>query len=181
MIDKTSYVVPAKTLRRADNKKLIAEFPQYDAKTHTGTRTIIDSASSFLLLPVNMAQSLSDEVKGTANSLNLIQRFPEGFFRTERSNSTKLVQFANLAQINQFPTLEITFVGSDGSQKNLEIPPDKYFKIMEKELPLLRTFAVRETAQEVVLGQPFLESHYTVFDRKNARIGFANIDLACAE
>lgn len=180
IIEKTAYVVPALSLRTADSKKLLAHFPVYDASERKGVRTIIDSASSFLLLPVDMATALADQVKESARSLDILQQFPEGFFRTERANSTKVIRFQNLAQIRQFPPLEISFKGVDGSIKNLEVSALHYFKEIDVDDPLARTFAVRETSGDVVLGQPFLESQYTVFDRKNARIGFGNIDLACA-
>lgn len=180
IIEKTAYVVPAISLRFASTKKVIADFPLYNAKERTGVRTILDSASSFLLLPVEMASTLSNEIEHSARSLDIHKQFPEGFFRTERSNSTKVARFLNLAQIRQFPALEISFRGVDKSIKSLEISPLHYFKEIDADDPLVRTFAVRETSGDVVLGQPFLESHYAVFDRKNARIGFGNIDLACA-
>lgn len=180
IIEKTSYVVPALSLRRADTKKVLGEFPRYDVKNRSGIRTIIDSGSSFLVLPLNMAKSISDEIQKEAEILGLDRSFPEGFFRTERFNSTKVVHFANFNQLRQFPALEITFTGADGEQKNLELSPLHYFKEMDNHNPLIRTFAIRESTGDAILGQPFLENHYTYFDRKNERIGFGNIDLACA-
>lgn len=177
----STYVVPALSLRMGDTKRLIAEFPSYDAVSKVGTRTIVDSATSFLLLPVDMAAAVATEIKNTARSLDLLQKFPEGFFRTERATSTKIVKFQTNAQIRQFPSLEISFRGIDGEIKNLDIPAQQYFKQIDTENPLVRTFAIRETANDIVLGQPFLESHYTVFDRTNARLGFGNIDVACAQ
>lgn len=181
VIEKTAFVVPAERLKLAHNKRVLASFPHYDPITKTGARTLIDSGSSFLLLPTDMAKTLAEEVKKQANSLDLLQQFPEGFFRTERSTSTKVVHFAHLAQIRQFPSLEIDFRGADGKTKTLEISPLHYFKEMDNKDTLYRTFAVRESHGDVVLGQPFLENHYTFFDRKNATIGFANIGIACAE
>lgn len=181
LIEKTAYVVPALSLRWGDTKQHIADFPHYNAATKTGVRTILDSSSSFLLLPVAMAESVAKNVEKTAGALDILHHFPEGFFRTERANSVKTVRFLNLTQIRQFPPLEVSFRGVDGSIKNLEIPSEHYLKVIDSEQPLLRTFAVRETNGDVLLGQPFLESHYTVFDRGNSRIGFGNIDVACAQ
>ncbi len=180
IIEKTSYVVPALNLRRADNKLVLGEFPNYDVKNRSGIRTIIDSGSSFLVLPPKMAKSISDEIQKEAEYLGLNHSFPEGFFRTERFNSTKVVHFASLDQLRQFPALEITFTGVDGQKKNLELSPLHYFKEMDNYDPLTRTFAIRESSGDAILGQPFLENHYTYFDRKNGQIGFGNIDLACA-
>jgi hypothetical protein len=179
IIEKSAYVVPAINLRLADNKKVIAEFPTYDPETKTGVRTIIDSGSAFLLLPSDMAKKLADTVKDAAFSLNLDRLFPEGFFRTERATSTKVVQLLNATQLRQFPSFEITILGSDGINNTLELSPQHYFKEIDSFNPLLRTFAVRETRGDVVLGQPFLESHYTFFDRKHGLIGFADSDVGC--
>ncbi len=181
IIERSDYVVPAVTLRLGDNKRMLAEFPSYNAITKEGVRTIIDSASAFLLLPVAMANTVALEVSNAANSLNLLNQFPAGFFRTERGNSTKVIRFASLAQIRQFPSLEIGLRGTDGTIKNLEIPPQHYFKEVDSEDALVRTFAIRESNGDAVLGQPFLESHYAVFDRKNGVIGFGNIDMACSQ
>jgi hypothetical protein len=179
IIEKTSYVVPALSLRRADTKKILGEFPKYDVRNRSGLRTIIDSGSAFLILPPKMAKSVSQEIEKEAEVLGLAQGFPEGFFRTERFNSTKVVQFANYTQLRQFPSLEIIFEGADGKMKNLELSPLHYFKEMDDQNPLVRTFGFRESNTDAVLGQPFLENHYTYFDRAKGRIGFGNIDLAC--
>jgi hypothetical protein len=181
IIEKTAYVVPALSLKLADTKTMIADFPRYNAQDGTGIRTIIDSATSFLLLPTEMATKLSHKIESEAEILGLLDSFPRGFFRTERSNSTKVIRFFNHTQIRQFPSLEIIFLGSDGKDKALELSPLHYFKEMDTRDPMLRTFAIRETSGDVVLGQPFLENHYTYFDRKNKRIGFGDIDIACAE
>lgn len=181
IIEKTAYVVPALSLRFAETKKNVASFPLYDPSQKTGIRTIIDSASSFMLLPSDMALSMARHVQLAADDLMLSSKFPEGFFRTERSNSTKVARFLSPSQIRKFPTFEITFLGFDGKEKALELSPLHYFKEMDNDDPMIRTFAVRETNADVVLGQPFLENHYVFFDRNNARIGFGNIDLACVE
>lgn len=181
IIERTAYVVPALNLRRADNKKILGKFPIYDAENRTGTRTIIDSATSFLMLPSPMAIATSNDIANEARALGLLNRFPDGFFRTERFNSTKVIRFANLAQIRQFPTLEITFLGFDGKKKILALSPLHYFKQIDNQDPMLRTFAIREASGDIILGQPFLENHFAFFDRANGRIGFGNIDLACAE
>jgi hypothetical protein len=180
IIEKTAYVVPALTIRRSDNKQVLGTFPTYDPEQKSGTRTIIDSASSFLLLPPDMAERVSKEVEHRADALGLLKQFPAGFFRTERSNSIKAIRFGNETQIRQFPWLEINFLGTDGRNKSLELSPLHYLKEIDTSDPLLRVFAVRETSGDVVLGQPFLENHYTYFDRKNGRLGFGNIDVACS-
>lgn len=181
MSERTAYVVPALSIRLGDSKKHLAHFPSYDARTKEGVRTIIDSSSAFLLLPSDMAVAISDEVQKSARTLNLIDQFPDGFFRTERGATTKVVRFANQAQIRQFPPLEIGFRGQDGSVKNLQIPAQQYLKQIDSDDSLVRTFAVRETSNDIILGQPFLESHYTVFDRSKGLMGFGDIDVACVQ
>lgn len=179
IVEKTAYVVPAISLRTRDNKEVLADFPKYDKKTKLGTRTIINSASSFLLLPPEMATAVADLVQQDAYTLNLSSHFPANFFRTERSSSTKTVRFADMTQLRKFPTFEITFRGVDGSTKALELSPLYYFKAMDEKDPLVRTFAVRDTTGDVELGQPFLENHYAYFNRKEGVIGFGDINVAC--
>lgn len=180
IIEKTSYVVPATRMIRADNKKLVTTFPPYDPNSKAGVRTIIDSASAFMLLTPEMARNITDEIKWVANELELLHQFPDGYFRTERASSTKVVKFSSVAHLRQFPSFEITFLGADGQEKRLELSPLHYFKEIDSNDILTRVYAIRESNGDIVLGQPFLENHYTLFDRKNGRIGFGNIDIACA-
>lgn len=179
VIERSGFVVPAKSLKTTERKTVIGEFPKYDPVHKTGKRTIIDSSSAFLLLPPEMAIEVAKQVATAANGLGLSAIFPDGFFRTERSNATRLVQFFDYAQIRQFPSFDITFEGTDGKDRTLEISPLHYFKEMDTEDPMIRTFAIRESPGDVVLGQPFLENHYVFVDRQNGRIGFGNIDVAC--
>lgn len=181
IIEKSSYVVPALTLRRADNKQFIGAFPSYDPETKSGRKTILDSGTSFNLFPIDLAVAMTKEVMAFAKEQNVPNIFPEGFFRTERSTSTKLARFGSLIHLKQFPSFEITFYGSDGKTKALALAPEHYFKEMDLEDPLVRAYGIRETESEVILGQPFLENHYVVFDRHQGRIGFGNINVACAD
>lgn len=180
IIEKSSYVVPALTLRLADSKKIIGHFPSYNPKKRTGQKTILDSGTSFNLFPPEMAESAAAEVISRAKELGLYNRLPNGFFRTDRSASSRTTRFKNMAQIRQFPTFEITFQGVDGNIKALELSPEHYFKEMSSFDPLTRSFGIRESKGAVVLGQPFLENHYIVVDRKNARVAFGDIDYACS-
>lgn len=174
IIDKNSYSIPAINIRLADSKEILAKFPSSNSK-----KTIIDSSSLFLQLEPKMANALAKKIQSEAESLNLSEYFPVGFFRTERANAIKTIKFQNLSQLRQFSSFEITFLGTDGQEKALELSPLHYFKEIDQANPLVRTLAIRETNNDIILGQPFLESNYTYFDRKNGRIGFANSQLAC--
>lgn len=180
IIERTSYVVPALSLRRSDNKSVLGKFPEYNPKSRTGTRTTIDSSSSFLLLPNEMAAKMAQEVKEDARKNGLLAGLPEGFFNTQRATPTTIYRFNDPVWIRRFPTFEITFAGHDGKVKALELSPFHYLKEMDANDSSIRVFAVRGTSGEIILGQPFLENHYTFFDRLNNRIGFGNIDVACA-
>lgn len=179
IIEKSAYVVPALIMRRADNKKFLGAFPKYDPESKTGRRTILDSGTAFNMLPVDMAVAMTREVMAFAEDKNLNHLFPEGFFRTERSISTKVARFSSLLSIRQFPTFEISFYGVDGKTKSLELSPLYYFKQMDVNDPLVRTYATRDTGSDIILGQPFLENHYVVFDRNRGMVGFGNINVAC--
>lgn len=181
IIEKTAYTVPALSIRRSDNKKVVAEFNLYDPNDKTGDRVVIDSSSPFLMLPSTMATAMVNEIQTDVESLGLANRFPEGFFRTERSSSIKTMRFANQTQIKQLPSFEINLMGLDGKAKSLEISPFNYLKEVDTKNPLFRALAIRDAATDTILGQPFLESQYTYFDRTNQLVGFANIDIACAK
>lgn len=180
IIEKSSYVVPALSLRMADSKEVLGHFPHYNPKKRSGQKTILDSGTSFNLFPPEMAERAALEVTKRAKELGLYNKLPDGFFRTERSASSRVTRFKNLAQIRQFPSFEITFQGADGSIKALELSPLHYFKEMSNIDPLLRSFGIRESKGPIVLGQPFLENHYVVVDRKNALVAFGDIDYACS-
>lgn len=180
IIEKTAYVVKALTLRRSDNKILLGKFPDYD-KNDSSSKTIISSASSFLLLPRDMADHIAYEINKRAESLGLSHLFIEGYFNTQRSSSIKIAKFNSLLDIKQFPGLEISFQGVDDNIKNLEISPLNYFKAIDENNPLLRIFAIRESVDSIILGQPFLESYYTYFDLKNGRIGFMASEISCGQ
>lgn len=181
MLEKTAYTIPALSIRRSDNKKIVAEFALYDPNDKSGDRVIIDSSSPFLLLPTHMAQAVVNEVEKDLKELGLVNQLPEDFFRTERASSIKAARFASKAQINQLPSFEINIMGIDGKAKALEISPFHYLKEIDTKDPMFRIFAIRETSSDTIFGQPFLESQYTFFDRKNQLIGFGSIDIACAE
>lgn len=180
IIEKSSYVVPALSLRMADTKEVLGHFPVYNPKKRTGQKTILDSGTSFNLFPPQMAEAAAEKVVARAKELGLYTKLPDGFFRTERSASSRVTRFKNLAQIRQFPSFEITFQGADGNVKALELSPLHYFKEMSNIDPLTRSFGIRESKGPIVLGQPFLENHYVVVDRKNALVAFGDIDYACS-
>jgi len=140
----------------------------------------IDTGVSFNLFPTEMAERAAEKVIARAKELGLYNKLPHGFFRTERSANSSVTRFRNLAQIRQFPSFEITFEGADGNIKALELSPLHYFKEMSNFDPLVRSFGIRESKGPIVLGQPFLENHYIVIDRKNALIAFGDINYACS-
>ncbi len=179
IIEKSSFVMPAVKILLADSKRSLGNFPKYDPLTKTGIKTILDSASAFLLLPVDMAERVVNEITTKASDIGIIDAFPSNFFSTQRGSTTKTIRFANEEQIRQFPKFEIEFLSIDGQKKYLELSPEYYFKAMDKEDPLVRTFAIRHTQSEVVLGQPFMENHYMLFDRQKGLVSFGDIDQAC--
>ena len=179
IIEKSSFVVPALKMLLADSKRVIGEFPHYDKNTKNEPKVILDSASTFLLLPVNIAQEMLKEIISTADKIGIINAFPYNFFNTDRGSGIKLVKFDNHNQIRQFPTFKIEFLGLNGKKEYLDIKPEYYFKTMEPKDELLRTFAIRHTQSDIVLGQPFMENYYMVFDRENGIISFGDINKAC--
>lgn len=179
--EKSSYVLPALTIRRADNKKVLGHFPMYDPLSQKGQKTILDSGTAFNLLAPEMAERVAQEIINRAKELGLYAGFPKGFFRTERAASLRTIKFNSLTQIRKFPNLEITFAGADGKVKALELSPLHYFKEMSTLDPLIRSFGFRETKGPIILGQPFLENHYIVLDRKNALVAFGDIDEVCTQ
>lgn len=179
IIEKSSFVMPAVKILLADTKRSLGSFPKYDPLTKSGIKTILDSASSFLLLPVDISNNVVNEIINKASDIGIIDSFPANFFSTQRGSTTKTIRFANEEQIRQFPKFEIEFLSIDDQKKYLELSPEYYFKAMDKQDPLVRTFAIRHTQSEVVLGQPFMENHYMLFDRQNGLISFGDIHQAC--
>jgi len=168
--EKSEFVVPALYIRTSNDKRILANF---------GTRTVIDTGTAFTVLPRKMAEIIRDEIISRAQELGIADEFPKDFFRLERVSTPKMVRFASLKQVRQFPTFEIAFSGLDGKKKYLLMQPMNYFKEMDPLDPNFRAFGFRETDGEARLGQSFLENYYIFVDRKNGIIGFGDIDKAC--
>ena len=179
IIEKSYFVVPALKLLLSDSKRVIGEFPRYDIDKKSGRKTILDSSSAFLLLPVEIAQEMLKEIISTADNIGIINAFPYNFFNTDRGSGIKLVKFADANQIRQFPTFEIEFLGLNNKKEYLDIKPEYYFKAMDKKDPLMRAFSIRHTQSDIVLGQPFMENYYMVFDRENGIVNFGDIAKVC--
>lgn len=179
IIEKTSFTVPALKILRSDTKKILGTFPIYDSSDKNSIKTILDSSSTFTMLPVEVTNAIVDEIIQRAQNLGLASSFPVGFFNTQRGSGTIPVKFADLKQLKQFPSFEIEFLDSFGEKKYLSLMPEYYFKSVDPNDKLIRIFTFRQTQGTITLGQPFMENHYMVFDRENGIIGFGDINRAC--
>ncbi|MEM7494692.1 MAG: pepsin-like aspartyl protease [Myxococcota bacterium] len=191
VVRQTYYAVPAQSLwwTLGDKRGKLGEFP--DARLSDGYHdvTIVDSGSTFLVLPRSMAGKLARLLRRSATENGMV--LPENFWDIEPTNRAATARRQRL-DLSKFPTLELVLAGGDSvgaavaarelgdSDDNgtitLRIKPRHYLQEMK---PGKRAFAVNAGTSLAILGLPLLESYLTVFDLQNHAVGFASNEGLC--
>ena len=203
VVHNTYYVVAALSAKIANSTNVLGHFPHPDSDGKTNA-TIVDTGSTFSMLPPDMYQALVSELKRIALKENIA--LPVDFFGETGGLKAVPVEMAE-SDLNKFPTLEFELIGGGAKQEalvdketflqkgidktpiTLKIDPEHYFKVVKKgEKHLKRVFSFRSagTAKLFILGQPLFESNYYVeIVRKdqqgNGLIGFASNAGLCGD
>jgi len=139
------YVISPQRLQTKDGKKL-GKFR---------VPTVVDSGSTDLVVTSAMHEEIMKVLQPIAekNGVDLSQ---------ELIRTTADV-------IAQFPVLQVLAKNTEGQKITLDIAPDTYFK-QAGGAGYILGISIRE--DQTLLGQPFLQNHFVVFDRANKRLGF---------
>jgi hypothetical protein len=169
IVQEAWYVVNAVSLAIQGGASL-GNFPP-SANLTSGT-AIIDTGTTLALLPQSMFDAVVSAMRTTRPDL------PVDFFSTNNpSNPHYVLTPGELGDITKLPTLTLTFSGG----VSLTIPPSVYIKDLDGNNFV---FGFRPSAAGdpgSILGQSVLDQQIIIFDRQNAKIGFASAANVCTD
>ncbi|GAB1600940.1 beta-secretase 1-like [Argonauta hians] len=145
-----------------------------DCKEYNFDKTIVDSGTTNLRLPNTVFQAVVSKLKQTVVLDN--QPPPEMFWEGDDMLCPKDSNFP----FRQFPTITIALAMENNSEFHLVISPRQYLRAIRDASVVSQTdkqdcfkFAITKSDSGAVIGAVIMEGYYTVFDRSNRTIGFA--------
>lgn len=135
---------------------------KYDAKNFSSPSAVIDSGSSYLLLPESHFWDFYDMILASSEDL---------YCEVDYWN-TMYCLIDNEEQYNRLPNLSFTIDG-----KEYSVPRESLYTDLEETWLGSKLIAVEmtyiENWDEWLFGLTFLENYYAVYDMEEQRIGFA--------
>ncbi|MEM7495809.1 MAG: pepsin-like aspartic protease [Myxococcota bacterium] len=110
IVKQTYHVVPALSLWIVDGEKRekLGEFPDSRLSDGYSDVVILDSGSTFTVLPADMLNQLTARLQGIAQSYGM--RLPDGFWNTGSGGKAVLASKSQL-DVTKFPKLELVLAG----------------------------------------------------------------------
>ncbi|CAD5116949.1 DgyrCDS5789 [Dimorphilus gyrociliatus] len=141
-----------------------------DCKEYNFDKTIVDTGTTDLKLPKRVYREVISRLKTiTFQDEDLRRQVRSSFWEGLSplcSNSVKIDEV--------FPNLEIELLQNDTSTIRLTLKPHIYIERKEVNLgDVCYTFSISESKRGTVFGAVAMAGFYTIFDRKNERLGFA--------
>jgi hypothetical protein len=134
--------------------------------------TIIDSGTSGIVVPKSIYSQIMSAMLASCSSGGITQLC--GTTNIFNTPSTSCLLFDSLQELNSLPVIIFQFQGLQGGISSVTIGGQNY---MRKELVNGKLCAglgiYSKENVGIVLGDTFMRTFYTVFDRQNSRIGFA--------
>ncbi|XP_029649818.1 beta-secretase 1 isoform X2 [Octopus sinensis] len=144
-----------------------------DCKEYNFDKTIVDSGTTNLRLPNTVFQAVVSELKQRVVLDN--QPPPDLFWEGKDMLCPKDSKFP----FHQFPTITIALATGNNSEFHLIVSPRQYLRaigdasVSQTEKEDCFKFAITKSDSGAVIGAVIMEGYYTVFDRSNKTIGFA--------
>eukprot|EP01111_Echinosteliopsis_oligospora_P016878 TRINITY_DN7149_c0_g1_i1.p1 TRINITY_DN7149_c0_g1~~TRINITY_DN7149_c0_g1_i1.p1 ORF type:complete len:430 (+),score=98.95 TRINITY_DN7149_c0_g1_i1:145-1434(+) len=154
----------------AGGKSINVPSSSYDSRY-----TIVDSGTPLVTLPT-IAYSALRELFVSNCSQNPLVGICTGI---DNSTSTLFDSFCfslTASEISMFPPLKFVIQGEDKNSVYLEYPPSAYLKEQYFCPPGQVGLGVTYDPKFSIIGAEMMQLYYTIFDRTNSRIGFAEVN-----
>ncbi|OWF41934.1 Beta-secretase 1 [Mizuhopecten yessoensis] len=142
-----------------------------DCKEYNFGKTIVDSGTTNLRLPIKVFKTLVTKVKQHLQMSGTLPR--ENFWE----GVDHICWEEGKIPYNDFPTITISFPRTKNSSFDLVVSPQQYIRPVGEDNDDTAgvdcfKFAVASSTSGTVLGAVVMEGFYVVFDRAHKRIGF---------
>ncbi|EAS02297.2 eukaryotic aspartyl protease (macronuclear) [Tetrahymena thermophila SB210] len=164
--------IPA-ILEEIEQKNIIEKEDQFKAN--------IDSGTNYIVLDQNLNEKVRDVL---INNYNFQCKLECGI----QSKFCQLKCKNPDGRVDNFPPLSFTFIDQNNQELVISIPPKQYVeeKIVKnhQNLMLINFLTQNNTKEgdknnipnELILGYPFLQNQYVIFDINHNQIGFVQLD-----
>ncbi|KAL4439106.1 hypothetical protein ABPG74_008881 [Tetrahymena malaccensis] len=135
-------------------------------------KAVIDSGSNIIALNQNQIENFKDILQNQYNITCMVQAFTQ-------LNYSQLKCKNPDGRIDQYPPLRLTFIDQNGEDFVITIPPKNYVeeKVVDQSQTLsIISFLKNNIPNQIILGYPFLQNKYIVFDQRNKQIGFVQLE-----
>jgi len=139
----------------------------YSTTDYSDPNCIVDSGTTFLLLPSGPLSALEDVLVGMCSDTTLY-----GLCNTAEGQSIldSYCYPMTSSQIAQYPTLTIYL---SGLTSPITLTPDIYLTPLQQNEQNLRCFGISSAGSfGTILGDTFMRSSHVVFDRAGNQVGF---------
>jgi hypothetical protein len=135
---------------------------------------IVDSGSAGMLVPNDLYNQMINAFTSTCSTSNNLFCGNESLLNATGGSCLQL----DISQTSNLPTIDFTFQGTDSSTFTVSIRAQDYLIISTANGTPCASLGIFTTDSGILLGDTFMKAFYTVFDRENSRIGFAQ-DNSC--
>ncbi|KAL3885749.1 hypothetical protein ACJMK2_025791 [Sinanodonta woodiana] len=144
-----------------------------DCKEYNFGKTIVDSGTTNLRLPVKVFNSIVTRVKQVVQHSNLTN--PNATFWT---GDEVLCWRRNKVPYNDFPVITLVLPTTNDSMFSLNLSPQQYLRPVGDDNDTTKgedcfKFAITSSESGTVIGAIVMEGYYVIFDRQNVQVGFA--------
>ncbi|KAK3581004.1 hypothetical protein CHS0354_013898 [Potamilus streckersoni] len=144
-----------------------------DCKEYNFGKTIVDSGTTNLRLPVKVFSNIVTRVQQSLLHTNLTTPFTSFWTGDEI-----LCWGRNKVPYNNFPVITLALPATTDSMFSLNLSPQQYLRPVNDDNDTSKEedcfkFAITSSESGTVIGAIVMEGYYVIFDRQNLQVGFA--------